>query len=103
MHTGKNKDGVPQSPNPICIEHDKCNPDGANLGDIYPDAMDFYKEIKNIIYGFKEYEDVKSEDAGKSREEAKKEIRNDMRRIMKEYNEMPYPTTDSDSIATEVR
>ena len=98
---GKDEDGVPQSPNEICVNHDKCNPEGANLGEIYPDAMDFYTEIKNIIFGFKEYDDVKSEDKKKSRSEAKKEIRNDMRRIIKEYNEMPYPITDSDSIATQ--
>ena len=44
----KDEDGVPITPNPICMEHDACPVPGASLREIPKDIKEFYEDLKKI-------------------------------------------------------
>lgn len=94
----KDADDIPQEPNEICIKHEKCGVPGASLGDIYPDFIDYWKEIKDIFFGLKRTSTdtrARSKKDNTRRDKINK-LEAEMRDLIKKYNDLPYPSS-SDS------
>ena len=89
---GKDEDGVPKSLK-ICVKHEKCDVPGASIYDIYPDFVNFWETIKDMIQGIKR---TKTDTKARGKQEVTrknkiKEIKHELRKLIIQYNELPYP------------
>ena len=102
----KDEEGIPRMPNEICVKHEKCGPPGVSLYDIYRDFVDYYKDVKDLFNNIKRDKrnptsmKKRSASVEKKRRIKMEEIESKMDKIIKEYNSVPYPGSDSFSSST---
>jgi hypothetical protein len=97
----KDENGIPKEPNPICMLHDACGVPGSKITDIPRDTMEFYSDIKKIFYSLGDTNiKKKPRKTNRSRSAVLRKTLADMRVLVKEYNNLPYPSSSqSDSLS----
>jgi len=94
----KDEDGVPQKPHPICISHNACPVPGSSIYDIPHDIIDFYKDVRDMIFSLKDIkQDTKPRKKKRTKKVIEKEIISEMRKLISEYNAIPYPASGDGS------